>query len=890
MKTKKSVSLKREPSVRNSLGVVAMTCEDLSNPLGIDVRVPRLGWHLVSAQPNCLQKSYRILVATHPDRLLAETGDLWDSGRVDSEASTQVEYRGQSLPSGARAYWTVKVWDRAGGESEWAPAAWFEMGLLNPEDWTSRWIAIAPEDPSSAHAAPYFRKAFSARSDILSARAYVCGVGYHELYLNGQRVGDHVLDPGFTRYDKRLLYVTHDVTALLSSGRNVAGVILGNGFYNNLQEDVWQFHTAVWKNTPALRMQINVTYRDGTQDVWNTDASWQVNDRGPIVFNSVRCGEKYDARKEFGDWAGRSDSIVGWSLAREVEGPLGRLTAQMMPPIRVLKAIRPVSVKKVAAQTYQFDMGQDIAGWAKLTVKGKAGTEIRLEYGDRRTPDGRIDRSNYEILVKGCEVQVDTYTLKGGGEECWEPRFTYHGFQWVEVTGLPDRPTLDTLCGYVVGTDFERAGSFQCSHPLLNWIQTASEWSYIGNYHSIPTDCPHREKNGWTGDAHLAVEMGLYNYRSLAAYEKWMDDFSDAQREDGNLPAIVPTSGFHWGYDTYNGACWDSAYPLISWALYLYGGDRRVLEKQYDGMKRYVDYLAKLAGTSHLVREGLGEWCAPYGSSADYVAPAALSLTGYYYQMTEIVSRVANLLGRPEDSQTYQDRAELIRKAFNETWLDRPSGIYHTLSMTAQAAALYQGLAEKRDVNKVLEKLVTAVELYDYRINAGIHGTKHLFHALADNGRMEVAYQLATQTQYPSYGWWKKQGANTLWEDWKGSYSHNHIMFGDISAWFYRNLAGIQPDIQQPGFKHILIRPQPAGNLRWVRADHLTPYGAVKVVWRIRKKQFVLEVTVPANTTAQVTLPVKSRQAVLAADGKPVGNKPVYAIGSGTSRYTCRWA
>ncbi len=882
--------MKAKLSVLDSLGVGALTCEYQSNPLGMDVRVPRLGWQIVSTRRNCLQKSYRILVATHPDRLLAETGDLWDSGRMDSDASAQVEYHGKPLLSGVRAYWTVKVWDRSGRESGWAPAAWFEMGLLDQEDWTSRWIAIAPEDSSSEHAAPFFRKTFTARREILSARAYVCGVGYHELYLNGQRVGDHVLDPGFTRYDKRLLYVTHEVTALLSPGQNVAGVILGNGFYNNVEENVWQFHTSVWKNRPALRMQIHVTYHNGTRDVWNTDASWQVNDRGPIVFNSIRCGEKYDARQEFGDWNGRTSSVTGWGLAREIEGPKGRLTAQMMPPIRVLKAIRPVSVKKVAAHTYQFDMGQDIAGWAKLTVKGVAGTQIRLEYGDRLTPDGRLDRSNYEILVKGNDVQVDTYTLKGKGVECWEPRFTYHGFQWVEVTGLPDRPTLDTLCGYVVGTDFERAGSFKCSHPLLNWIQKASEWSYIGNYHSIPTDCPHREKNGWTGDGHLAVEMGLYNYRSLTAYEKWMDDFSDSQREDGNLPAIVPTSGFHWGYDTFNGACWDSAYPLISWALYLYGGDRRVLEKQYDGMKRYVDYLATLAGTTHLVREGLGEWSSPYGSTADYVAPSALNLTGYYYQMTVIVSRVADLLGRREDIQPYRDRAEQIRKAFNDTWLDRPSGIYHTLSMTAQSAALYQGLAEKRDEQKVLEKLVKAVELYDFRINAGIHGTKHLFHVLADMGRMDVAYRLATQTRFPSYGWWKKQGANTLWEDWKGTYSHNHIMFGDISAWFYSNLAGIQPDIRQPGFKRIIIRPQPAGNLRWVRAEHLTPYGAVKVVWRIRKKQFVLEVTVPANTTARVTLPVKSRQAVLAADGKPEGNKPVYAIGSGTSKFTCRWA
>jgi alpha-L-rhamnosidase len=857
--------------------------------MGVDIPVPRLGWKIISAPPDWIQKGFRILVATRPELLGEEKADLWDSGRVTSGDSVHVEYQGRPLWSGLRAYWTVNVWDRAGVESGWAAVTWFEMGLMNPEDWSARWIAMDAGVESSPHVAPYFRREFTARGEILSARAYVCGVGYHELHLNGQRVGDHVLDPGFTRYDKRLLYVTHDISALLVPGRNVAGVILGNGFFNNQEEDVWQFHTSVWKGSPAVKMQIRIVYRDGSSDEWITDSSWSASDRGPIVYNSIRCGEYYDARNEFGDWTGRDSAVRGWEGAREIEGPVGRLRAQMMPPIRVTRRMKPVGVKKVAADTYLFDMGQDIAGWVTLNVRGPSGMQIRLAYADRLTPEGRIDRSNYEVLVKGREVQVDHYTLKGEGTECWEPRFTYHGFQWVEITGLPRRPTLDTVCGCVVNTDFERAGSFTCSNALLNWIQTASEWSYIGNYHSIPTDCPHREKNGWTGDGHLAAEMGLYNYRSQTAYEKWMDDFTDSQLEDGNLPAIVPNPGPHWGYDTYNGACWDSAYILVTWSLYLHCGDRRVLENHFDGMKRYVDFLETQAGSGHLVRQGLGEWCAPYGSSADYATPSALSLTGYFYRMTVIIAQVADLLGRTEDARAYRDRAIEIRKAFNDTWLDRASGIYHSLSVTAQAAAIYQGLAEKRDASKVLGRLVNAIELYDYRINAGIHGTKHLFHALADNGRMDVAYRVATQTQYPSYGWWKKQGANTLWEDWKGTWSHNHIMFGDISAWFYQNLAGIRPDPKCPGFKHIIIRPQPAGDLKWVKAEHVTPYGAVNVAWKIQGKRFVLDVTVPANTTATVTLPVADAGDVLVADGTPVVGKPVYKTGSGCKRYICQW-
>ncbi len=832
------------------ISLTRLRCEYQTNPLGIDEPHPRLSWTLNAARRATTQEAYQLRAASTLVKLLSSQPDLWDSGRVTSAQSVQVPYAGQPLSSRQRAWWQVRVWDDAGQTSGWSEPAWFEMGLLRRKDWQARWIGMPGADKDRPGAAPLLRKVFEVRKPVQAARVYICGLGYHELYLNGARVGDHHLDPAF-RFDRRALYVTHDVTELLRPGPNALGVMLGNGLYNQAAADAWNFQDAPWRASPCLLLQCWVRYLGG-EEVLVSDTSWKAA-RGPETFDATRLGEFYDARREMPGWAAADFDDSGWQAAAEVEGPPGRLSAQMLPPVRVQETVAPVSVRAAAAGIHVFDMGRNFAGWAQLRVSGPAGATLRLAFGEKLGADGRLDRSEISGLVFEGEVQVDQYTLRGGGEEeVWDPRFTYHGFQYVEVSGFPGEPRLENLRGQVAHTDFAPAGSFACSNELLNRIQACALNSYTSNFHGYPTDCPQREKNGWTGDAHLAAEAGLFNFQSAAGYTKWLQDIEDEQRPDGSLPGIVPTSG--WGYEWGNGACWDSACILIPWYLYLYCGDERILASHYDMMKRYVDYL-ELYAQDGLVINGLGDWVPPYGRPEDYTVPAALLLTAYACADARILSRAAALLGKMSDAGHYAALAESFRAAINKRYYDPISGLYAGGSQTALGAALHLGLVPPGDEGRVLEQLMTEIQQQKGRLNVGIHGAKFVLNALAEGGAEETAYRVAVQRQFPGWGWWMEQGATTLWENWDGSASQNHIMFGDISAWCFKVLAGIRPDPDKPGFKHFSVRPHLPADLEWVRAEHLSPYGRIRSAWQQAQGRFALEVEVPANTSASVHLP-----------------------------------
>ncbi len=555
-----------------------------------------------------------------------------------------------------------------------------------------------------------------------------------------------------------------------------------------------------------------------------------------------------------------------------------------MPPNRVIETIVPVKLTEPKPGVFVFDLGQNIAGWAQLKVSGPAGTRVTLRYGERIGPDGMLERKTIDPYVKQGPFQTDAYILKGRGDEVWEPRFTYHGFRWVEVTGWPGKPTLENLRGRVVHTAFAPAGSFQCSNELANKIQECTLWSYRGNFVGYPTDCPHREKNGWTGDAHLAAEQAMYNFANVAAYENWLESLKDEQRASGELPGIVPTSG--WGYEWGNGPAWDSAYALIHWYLYQYRGDTRVLAEHYDRLKRYVDYLTRRSKNS-IVDIGLGDWVP-----AKTETPVAVTSTAYYYVDAVIVSNIARLLGKPDDVKKYAALAEKIRAAFQKTFC-KPDGSVANNSQTALSCALYQGLAAPGQRDRIAQRLAADVEAKGGHLDTGILGAKYLFRALADRGRVDVAWRIATQTTPPSYGDWIRRGATTLWEDWEDGSSRNHIMFGDISAWFYQTLAGIKLDPLRPGFKHIFIRPQPVGDLKWVRAEHDSIYGPIRVAWRKDGRRFALDVTVPVSTTATLYVPAADASAVTES-GKPAAKSPgvkslgteggtaVFSVGSGT--------
>ena len=845
------------PSLRNGMRVTDLRCEYLCDPIGIDVERPRLSWKLQSHRRGQKQTAYQILVATDREMLDDDRADLWNTGKVDSEQSIHIEYAGRSLTSRTRCHWKVRVWNEHGKPGAFSDVAVWEMGLLSPGDWQARWISApasganagtaAQAETAEPQPAPLFRKSFIFSKQPRQARIYICGLGYYELRLNGAKVGDHVLDPAFTRYDRRVLYVTYDVTDQLAKGSNALGVILGNGWYNMHTRAVWNFDQAPWRDRPVLLCQLEVTFDDGSKRTIASDGTWRVS-TGPIVFDSIRNGETYDARLEKEGWDTAECRDENWPLAAVDAGPQGTLSAQMMPPIKVTQTLEPVKLTEPKDGVYVFDMGQNLAGWARLKVSGPAGTRIAMKYAERLHKNGTIDQQEIGQHIKSGEAQTDTYILKGEGTEVWEPRFVYHGFQYVQVTGLPKKPSLETLCARVAHTAFDRAGTFACSNELFNRIQTNTLWSYVSNFHGYPTDCPHREKNGWTGDAHLAAETGLYNFHSASAYAKWMDDLKDEQRDSGELPGIVPTSG--WGYHWGNGPAWDSAYVLIPWYLYQYRGDNRILAEHYERLKRYVDYLTSKA-EDHIVSIGLGDW-APAKSKT----PEKVTSTGYYYCDALIVSKTAGLLGKSDDARKYGELALRIRDAFNRAFYNAQTGLYDGGTQTAMSCALYHGLVPPGEQQKVVGNLVEMIEKNDGHLDAGILGTKYLIDALTAHGRADVVYRMATQTTYPSWGRWLEEGATTLWEQWDGKASRNHIMFGHVSAWFYQTLAGIRLGDDTVAFKHIVIRPQLLGDVEWVRAEHESMYGTIKSAWKIREgDKFHLEITLPPNTTATVYVP-----------------------------------
>ena len=831
--------------------------------------------------------------ASSPELLAEGMADLWDSGRIESDASVLIPYAGRKLRSRQHCWWSVQVWDETGDETVSSPAEW-EMGLLVLHDWKAKWITgNTPVKYHGVSATPILRKAFHLTKRVAVARAYVCGLGFYEFRLNGHKVGDAVLHPAFTKYDARVLYTVHDITEYLIAGDNVGGIIVGTGWYNHHTRDAWNLNTAPWRDESKAIVQIEITFEDGSRTKVLSDTSWQYS-TGALMFDGLRNGEVYDAREEKDGWDTAAYEPTGWHSVCIARPAGGLLCAQLMPPCRVTETICPVSVKEMRPGVWIYDLGQNMVGWARLTVNGPAGTSVEMRYAERLGEDGDIDQTNIRACVTTDVFQTDVYILKGGGIETYEARFTYHGFQYVQVTGLPGDATLDMLEGRIVHTDLEHSGRFECSSELFNRIQKAIIATTVGNYHGMPTDCPHREKNGWTGDAHLSAEQVLFNFESATAYVKWLDDFSDCQRPGGALPGIVPTGG--WGYNWGAGPAWDSAYILIPWYLYLYRGDRGILQRHYDGMKKYLDFLGTLS-MDYIVQFGLGDWCPPTPGAESHKAPAELTNTAYYYADVSLVGRIAALLGKKSDARRFAALAKKIKAAARKHYYDKANGRLAGHSQTSIACFLYQGLVEPEETEIFEEMLLEEVAACNDHIDCGILGTKYVLNMLTELGHAEVAGRIAAQRDFPGWGYWLEQGATTLWETWDGeTSSQNHPMFSDIGAWFYKTLAGILPDPCRPGFKHVIIKPWAIGDLTWAAGEIRTPYGRVRSAWRKENGRFVLDVTIPSNSTASVHLPTTDVSDILEG-GRSVQTaehvsfcrcergRAVYTIGSGTYRF-----
>ncbi len=765
------------------------------------------------------------------------------------------------------------------------------MGRFGAPPW-GRNVRIVNAPPTQTVPSPIFRREFQVKPGLARATVYICGVGYYELRLNGRKVGDHALTPTFTRYDRRVLFQGYDVTDRLRPGANCAAVLLGNGFFNQHARAAWDMDRAPWRDHPQLIALFRLEYMDGTVETIGTDGVWRVT-TGPYLFDAIRNGVLYDSRKWPDGWDSAGFDASAWHAAEVVSGPGGDLQWDSGPPVRITRTFRPVRVEPVGENKWLFDAGRNIAGWVRLRVHGVPGGRVRLRYRELRRPDGSLDPRNESLVFTG-PFQTDAFIL-GATEETLEPRFVYHGFRYIEVSGALRPPRLEDMTVCVVGTDFEAAGGFTCSNELINKIQDATLRAYRSNFVGIPTDCPHREKNGWTGDAQLAVETGLFNYDSAPAYARWLEDMGACQAPNGDFPGIVPSGG--WGYGT--GPAWDAAFFVIPWQVHAYTGDRRVLLRRYDGMKRYLAFLDERARDG-IVRYGLGDWCPPLGSAQQHKCPRDLTSTAYYHRFLQIAASVAEMLGLAADRRRYQQRAQKVRDRFNREFYDPRAGTYAGDTQTSLAAALYFGLVPDGREKQVFARLTAEVEKQKRHIDCGILGAKYVPNVLTDEGRADLAWAMVTQTDFPGWGHWIAQGATTLWEQWGGGGSHNHIMFGDVGAWFYKTLAGVRPDPAAPGFRHFVLKPEPVGDLREVRAWHRCPYGRIVSEWRRSGDRFAWRVVIPPGTTATVYVPADSA-ADVTEGGRPAraavgltvlgqrSGRAVFRVVSGEYRFESRW-
>ena len=631
---------------------------------------------------------------------------------------------------------------------------------------------------------------------------------------------------------------------------------LANGVYNQEFPDAWNFERAPWRAFPQMLLQLDIVYEDGSTACVTSDETWKAS-TGPITWDQLRMGVMYDARKEQLGWSTPAFDDSAWTPAMLREGITGRLSAQMCEPIRVMKTLEAKAIREEEG-AYVFDFGQNIAGWTRLTVTGEAGAEITMDHGTHG-------------LVEGDPLQTNVYTLKGSGEETWEPRFTYHGFSTVRVSGLPCKPDKNTVDARVVYSSFDERGSFECSNPLLNKIVEMSRWSYMANFVGIPTDCPHREKNGWTADAHIATELGLSYFGSEAAYARWMLDYQASQAEDGKLPCIIPSGG--WGMDFLDGPAWESAYLIIPWYIYEYRGDRRVLERHYENYKLWINWYrdmnkvidkARFEGggspdsryenpqkvnQDNIITYGIGDW------PPNDKTPFEITSTAYYYESARIAAEVARLLGKDGDAAEYAELAQTIKTAFIRQFYEEETGMVGSGSQTALSCALFFGLVEVDDRQRVVENLVKTVVEAAYHPEVGCLGSKYLLRVLADNGHIDTAYKVMSNPECPGWGYLAASGRTTLAEGLDGRGSDNHVFLGDIAAFMMQYFAGIRHAPESPGFQRFLIKPQVAGDLSWVKAHHDSPYGRIVSNWAIEGDVFILDVTIPANTTAVVHLP-----------------------------------
>jgi alpha-L-rhamnosidase len=882
------------------MNILDLRCEYRLNPLGIDVRKPRLSWILASSRRGARQTAYQIAAALDDVYILQGKPLLWDSGKIESDQSIQVPYDGPELQSRQRVYWRVRVWDEDDHASEWSSPAWFEMGLLDSDDWGAQWIGNPlVGGPRSPVPSPFFRKEFSTGGELQSARLYITSLGIYEASINGIRVGEDVFAPGWTDYDKRIHYQTYDVTNNLENGLNVIGVIIGDGWYCG--HIAWQGRQ-IYGDRPKLFAQLEIRLTDGSIQTITTDETWGTN-VGPILESDLLMGEAYDARLELSSWNLPSRSgrgVEGWSPAVSFPHPEGAvLVAQNTVPVRAQEELTPIAEPTLLwgwpNHDWIFDFGQNLVGRVRLKVRGERGKTILLRYGEMLDENGTLYTENLRSAR-----QTDYYTLKGDPDgETYESRFTFHGFRYVQVNGLTETPTSDLLTAIVLHSDNSNAIEFECSDPLVNQLQHNIGWGWKGNSVDVPTDCPQRdERLGWTGDGQVFVKTATYLTHSASFFTKWIQDLADAQFDYGAIPSVAPVIPSLKKSD--GGAAWSDAFIIVPWTVWQQYGDRRILETHYDAMCRYMDYLTEnspglirmLPGEKELIKGkedeqigGYGDWLAQDGSSDRRgLTPKDLIGTAFLAYDAKLMAQIASAIDKTDDADRFKQLFKDTRSAFIKRFITS-DGLVVGQTQTAYILALYFDL-----VPEDLHSIISAALLKDIEVTRKTHmstgfvGTPYLTQVLTDIGRVDLAYALLLQKSFPSWLYSVIHGATTIWERWDGwteengfqdpgMNSFNHYAYGAVGTWMVENITGIRTDPKNPGFKHILLRPVITSEMSFARCAYQSPYGPIRSHWYTEENAMIWEVSVPANTTATAQIPIRAGTQIH-EDALPIEESP----------------
>lgn len=890
---------------------VGRPCTEYADrPLGTDVAQPRFSWIGTAPGYGATQDAYQVLVATSADRLTLDAVDIWDSGQVASARSVGVPYTGPRLAPRTRYYWRVRLWDGSGRETAWSMPTWFETGLLAEGFGQAQWVGTLPdvgqassdfadssrlearrgsEPPMQERPAPLLRRAFRLTKPVAGARLYASGLGYQVLHLNGKRVGTAVLDPGFTDYDDTVLYVTHDVTDLLTEGHNVLGAELGRGFYGLTTRSVWCWHQAPWHGEPRLLARLVVEHPDGSRTEIVSDDAWRIT-TGPTLSDSVYAGETYDARREPAGWSTAAFDDTGWAGASIVGAPLGALRAQAHEPIRVVESVAPVRLTSLRGGVWVADFGRTAAGWVQLRVTASAGTTIGVRYGEKLRGDGTVEASS--DLVHGGRLQQDEYITRGGGEQVWEPRFSYKGFRYVQLDGFPGTASTDSVTMRVVHSDVHDVGEFRCSEPLFEQFERMMRRTVRNNLHGIPTDTPMYEKNGWTGDVQVTAPTMAALFDLSRFFGKWLGDLSDSQVSSGQLPLIVPSGG--WGYPTLAPAPeWTTVYPFLLREMHRWYGDDRLLRQHWQPVVRYLEWeLGRLR--NGLAVTTVGDYSSP-GNPGNPPEDTRITATAYLHRALVATAEIGELIGQDAQATLFRTAAAELRGRLNETFLDRERGLYRTSSdpgyrQTSNAVPLAFGLVPDDTVGAVVDNLVADIRERGWRLNTGCLGTSVLLPVLTAHGHADVAAKVALQRTYPSWGYWVENGADTMWEQWTMSTrSRQHYFHGTVVQWLYEHVAGLRP--AGDGWGAIVVRPDARAEVSAASARMDTVRGRVSSAWRLQNGEFELTCRVPVGATAEVHVPAARAQDVEASPSELVTARRmaegylVHTVGPGAWRF-----